>query len=149
MTFGLGGYTYGSVSGAESIQLRLGRGLEHFLGDVASSNQTLHDLNGNVPELLVLLLQQKDNTGGLGVEGARDVENGILHNALNDIVGDGALGLEAIVGTARLDQLQESGSSRVLEFGLSGAHCEGFKRNWEMGNEKWSEVMEDDTKQKE
>ena len=122
-----GGETHGSIGSAESLQLGLGGSLEHFLGDVASGDQTLHDINGNIPHLLVLLLQQEDNTGGLGVEGAGDVENRVLNNALNDVVRDGTLGLEAVVGAARLGQLQKRGSSRVLEFGLNGAHCEGVE----------------------
>lgn len=95
---------------------------------MASGNQTLQGINGNIPHLLVLLLEQEDNAGGLGIEGAGNVEDGVLNNAVDDIVRDGALALEVVVGTASLDQLKKSGGSRVLEFGLSGAHCEGVER---------------------
>jgi hypothetical protein len=95
---------------------------------VASGDQTLQGINGDIPHLLVLLLEQEDNTGGLGVEGAGNVEDGVLNNAVDDIVRDGALALEVVVGAARLDQVQKIGGSRVLEFGLSGAHCEGVER---------------------
>jgi hypothetical protein len=68
----------------------------------------------------MLLLQQENDTGGLSVERAGDVENGVLDNALNGIIGDRALGLKTVEGTAGLDQLKESGGGGVLE-----AHCEG------------------------
>lgn len=90
---------------------------------MASGNQTLHGSDGDVPDLLVLLLQQQDDAGGLSVEGAGHVQDGISDDALDGIVGDGALGLEAVVGAAGLDQLQEGGGGRVFELRLSGTHC--------------------------
>ena len=118
-------WTYSSIGSAERLELGLGVVLEHLLGDGAGGNETLHGLDGDVPDLLVLLLQQENNTGGLGVERARDVEDGGLNNGLDSIVGDGALSLETIVGTAGLNQLEESVGGGVLEFDLSGAHCDG------------------------
>lgn len=93
---------------------------------MSSGNQTLHSANGNVPDLLVLLLQEEDNARGLGVEGAGNVEDGVLNNALNGIIGDRALGLQVVVSPAGLDQLQKGGGGRVLKFDSSGAHCGGF-----------------------
>lgn len=122
------GWTYSSVGSAESLELRLGVVLERLLGDGTGGNEALHGLDGDVPDLLVLLLQQENDTGGLGVERAGDVEDGGLDNGLDGIVGDGALGLETIVGTAGLDQLEESVGGCVLEFNLSGAHCDGVDR---------------------
>jgi hypothetical protein len=113
---------YSSIARAESVQLRLGVVLKHLLGNLAGSHEALHDVNGNVPELLVLLLEQEDHTGGLSVEGAGDVQDGILNDALNGLVGNRALGLEAVVCAPGLDQLQQSGGGGVLEFGLSRAH---------------------------
>ena len=122
----IAGYTYSSISGTESIQLGLGVVLEHLLGHMSSGNQTLHSANGNVPDLLVLLLQEEDNARGLGVEGAGNVEDGVLNNALNGIIGDRTLGLQVVVSPAGLDQLQKGGGGRVLKFDSSGAHCGGF-----------------------
>ena len=115
--------TYSSVGSAESVQLRLGRALELIFGDDTGGNETLHGVDGNVPHLLVLFLQEEDNTRGLSVERAGHMENRVANNLLNGIVGDGALRLEAVVGAAGLDQLQQAGGGRVLEFRLSGAHC--------------------------
>ena len=118
--------TYSTISGAEGIQLGLSVVLKHLLGHMSSSNQTLHCTDSNVPYLLVLLLKKQDNSGSLGVERARDVEHGVLNDALNGIIGYGALGLQTVVRPTSLDDLQESGRRRVLEFNSSGAHCGGF-----------------------
>lgn len=90
---------------------------------MASDDEGLQSVESDVPHLLVLLLQQEDDTGGLSVERAGHVENGVPNNALDGIIGDRALGLKAVVGAARLNQLQKRGSGLVLEFRLSGAHC--------------------------
>lgn len=84
---------------------------------MASSDEALHNLNSDVPDLLVLLLQQENDTGRLGVERAGNVKDRVLNNALDGIVRDRALGLQAVEGTTALNEVQQSGSSRVLEFG--------------------------------
>jgi hypothetical protein len=93
---------------------------------MSSGDQALHSADGNVPDFLVLFLKEEDNTRGLGVERAGDVEDGVLNDALNGIIGDRALRLQAIVSPAGLDQLQKGGGGRVLKFDSSGAHCDGF-----------------------
>ena len=90
---------------------------------MASDNEGLQGVESNVPHLLVLFLQQKNDTGGLSVERAGHVENRVTDDALDGIIGDRALGLKAVVSAAGLDQLQKRGSGLVLEFRLSGAHC--------------------------
>jgi hypothetical protein len=54
--------TYGSVAGLEAVETLLGR------GPLLSRNNCLKDLLGHLPELVMLLLDEQDNAGGLGVE---------------------------------------------------------------------------------
>jgi len=82
------------------------------LGDV-----DLEDGGDNVPELVVLVLQQHHEASGLGVEGARDLLDGEVQDLLNLLVVDGAGLVEAVDGTTVLD--------RVLEGGLVVGHVEG------------------------
>jgi hypothetical protein len=70
----------------------------------------------------VFFLQEKNDTGSLGVERAGDMEDRILDYCLNGIVGDRALGLQIIVCAAGLGQLKESCGGGVLEIDLDGTH---------------------------
>lgn len=109
----------------ESLQLGLGAFFEHIFRETACGNQVLHNVDRDIPQLLMLFLQQNNNTGSLSIEGARDVEQGILNNALDGIVGNGALGFEAVESTTSLNHLQKGGGGRILEFNSSGSHCGG------------------------
>lgn len=111
--------TYGSVSGLESVELGESAALKLLFGDMAGGDKALHNLDGDVPNLLVLLLQKENNTGSLSVEGAGNVENRVLNDALDSIIRDRALCLKAVVSTTALDQVQQSGSSGVFESGHS------------------------------
>lgn len=51
----------------------------------------------------MLLVQQDDGTGGLRVEGAGDVEDGIFDDFLDPGVGDWGGGFEGVVGAAVFD----------------------------------------------
>lgn len=96
---------------------------------MASSDQAFDSLDSNIPHLLMLFLQQQNDSGSLGVERAGDMKNGVLYNTLDGVVGDRTFALETIVSTAVLNQLQKRGGSSVLEFDSSGAHCESVVRN--------------------
>lgn len=116
---------YSPVSSTESLDLRLGRRLKSLLGDSTDGNESLQSGKGDVPDLLVLFLQQEDDTRGLGVERAGHVQDSRLDDVLDGVVGDRALVLEGIDSATGLDRLQESGRGGVLEFNLSRAHCDG------------------------
>lgn len=78
----------------------------------------------------MFFLQQEDHAGGLGVEGTGDMEHCVLNYGMNGIVGNRALSLEAVVGTASLDQVQEGCGGWVVEGGWNGAH---FVYQWWLG----------------
>lgn len=71
-------------------------------------------LGGDVPHLAVLVAEQDDGARGLGVEGRRHVQDGVLDNLPDTRVWDRALGREAVVGAAVLDGGEE---------GFRGGHC--------------------------
>ena len=91
----------GAVAGLEARELLVGGG-PLLLGD-----DRLEDLAGNVPELLVLSLEEHDDAGALRVERGRDVEHNLLHDLLNACIGHGALVREGVVRAALLDRLEE------------------------------------------
>lgn len=106
----LKGTTYGSVPGLEAANLLL-CGTELLRG-----NHGLQDLEDEVPEGVVLLVEEKDNAGALRVERGGDVEDDFLSDVLNLLVGDGGLLVQGIVGAALLDGVEER---------LGGSHCCG------------------------
>lgn len=106
------GETYSSVSGLEAVQLLCGA-LELLSGD-----DGLEDILGDVPELLVLLLEENDGAGALAVEAGGAVEDSLADDLLDLLVRDGGLGLEAVVGAAGLDGGEE----------FSGTHFGGGLR---------------------
>ena len=91
----------GAVTGLEARELLL------CGGPLLLRDDGLEDLAGNVPELLVLGLEEHDDARALRVERGRDVEHDLLHDLLNARVGHGALVREGIVGAALLDRLEE------------------------------------------
>lgn len=71
--WGLG--TYSSCGSLESLDLRESLVLPYFLGDSTRRNETTECLDGQIPELIVFLVEQHYKTGGLGVEGRRNVQD--------------------------------------------------------------------------
>ena len=67
----------------------------------------LVDLHDGVPELLVLLLEHDDEAGGLRVEGAGDVLDGVGDELLDAAVRDGGFVGQLVVGAAGLDGLEQ------------------------------------------
>lgn len=60
--------TYSAVGSLETLQLGESLLLEDLLGDGAGSDETLESLNGEIPQVIVLLAEQDNQASGLGVE---------------------------------------------------------------------------------
>lgn len=67
------------------------------------------DLFDEIPELLVFGVQEDDEAGGLGVEGAGDVEDGFCDELLDAGVGDGDFLCERVEGATGFDGAEEGG----------------------------------------
>lgn len=67
----------------------------------------LVDLRDHVPKLGVLLVQDDDDSGGLGVEGAGDMLDSLRDELLNAGVRNGGLILKSVVGPSMLDSFEE------------------------------------------
>lgn len=104
--------TYGTGGALEHVHL-VGGGLEGIGGD-----DGLEDLGGNVPELLVVGAEEDDDAVGLGVEGGRGVEDGLLHDLGDALLADGQVLGQGVVGAAVLDEVED----RV---GADGRHVGG------------------------
>lgn len=76
----------------------------------------LQDIADNVPELVVLVLEQEHEAGGLGVEGGGDVLDELGEDLLDAGVGDGRGLVEGVDAAAVGDGLEEVGG---------GSHCGG------------------------
>lgn len=100
--------TYGSVAGAEASDA-----VASVLPGVLGHNG-LQDVAHDVPELVVLVLQQEHETGRLGVEGRRDVLDELGDDLLNAVVRDGRGLVEGVDAAAVGDSLEEVGG---------GGHC--------------------------
>ena len=74
----------------------------------------LVDLHDGIPELLVLFLEHDDGAGGLGVEGAGGVFDGVGDELLDAGVGDGGFVGQLVDGA--------TGFGRVEE-GFGVCHC--------------------------
>ena len=64
-------------------------------------------LDGDIPHLFMLFIQQDHGAGGLGVEGARAMEDGMFDDLLDACVRDGRGGVEGVVSAAVLDGVKE------------------------------------------
>lgn len=104
------GQTYGSVASAEASNAAAGV-LPLGLGD-----DGLQDITDNVPELVVLILEQEHEAGGLGVEGGGDVLDDLGEDLLDAGVGNGRSLVEGVDAAAVGDGLEEVGG---------GSHCGG------------------------
>lgn len=109
--------THSAVRSLETIDLLL-RAIELVLG-----SQGLENLNDVVPELLMVLVKQDDEAGGLGVERRRNMEEGLLNELADLGVGNGSLLVELVVCAALLDGLED----RLCELGSSHVGCGGCK----------------------
>jgi len=81
--------------------------LPHLLRDCARLDQPAKGLDDDVPQPVVLLVQQDDEPRRLRVERAGDVQDGAVDELLDLGVGHGALLGELVVGAAGLGQLDE------------------------------------------
>lgn len=115
----LGRWTY-SASGALEESHLLGGGLK-----VLGRDDSLEDLGGDVPELLVLGAKEDDDAVGLGVEAAGHVEHGLFDDLLDALGADREVLAQDVVAAASLDEVEDriggDGSGLLL-----GAHfCGG------------------------
>lgn len=112
--------TYGSVRGLEAVELGLRARLELILGD-----HGLEHLGGNVPELLVVLVQEDDDARRLRVERRGRVEDDLVDNLNNLLVRLGSLLVELVDGAALLDGIEEAlgGSHGRRCGGKGGVGC--------------------------
>ena len=76
----------------------------------------LQDIADNVPELVVLVLEQENEAGRLGVERGRNVLDDLGDDLLNAGVGDGRVLVEGVDAAAVGNGLEEAGG---------GSHCGG------------------------
>ena len=95
------GKTYSSVSRAETRNAASG-GLPLVLGD-----NGFEGIADDVPELVVLVFEQEDETGGLGVEGGGDVFDELGDDFLDAVVGDGGGFGEGVDAAAVGDGVEE------------------------------------------
>lgn len=111
--------TYCAVCRLETLQLRQGLVLPQLLRNGARLDQVPQRGDGNVPQLVVLLVQQHDQPRRLRVEGAGHVLDGIGHELLDLRVRHGAVLAQLVVGAAGLGQLDQ---------GVGGRHGDGGGR---------------------
>lgn len=86
--------TYSSVTGAEASDAVAGR-LPLVLG-----HDGFEDIAHDVPELVVLVLQEEDQACGLGVEGGGDVLDEVGDDLLDAGVGDRGVLVEGVDAAA-------------------------------------------------
>jgi hypothetical protein len=95
------GLTYGSVTGAETGDAVAG-GFPLVLRD-----DGFEGVADNVPELVVLVFQQEDETGGLRVEGGGDVFDELGDDLFDAVVGDRGGFVEGVDAAAVGDGVEE------------------------------------------
>lgn len=95
--------THGSIRSLEHAQLGLSR------RKVCRRNNTLEDLLRDIPQLLMIIVQEQDISRSLGVEGRGNVENSLGDDLLDLCVGDGRLLLEDVVRATDLHGFDEGG----------------------------------------
>ena len=104
--------SYRAVPAPEAIQL-LARLLELLFRHLR-----LQALLGDVPQFLVLFLQQHDGARGLRVEGAGDVQDCFAHDFDDAVVADGRAVTQGVNAAPRLDGREEFGGGN--HFGGGG-----------------------------
>lgn len=96
----------------------------------------LEDVTDDVPELVVLVLQKENQTGGLRVERGGDIPDEVGDDLLNAVVGDGR-GLVESVDAAAVGQSVEEvevGGHGGLVCG-EACWCGGEGADWSVGGE--------------
>jgi hypothetical protein len=93
--------TYSAVGSAEAVDLLLGA------VELVLRGEGLEDLDDVVPELLVVLVQEDDEAGGLRVKRGGDMEKCLLNELLDFLVRDWCLLVELVVCAALLDGLDD------------------------------------------
>ena len=90
-------------------------------------DDSFQDIADNVPELVVLVLEQEHEAGGLGVERRGDVLDELGEDLLDAGVGDGRGLVEGVDAAAVGDGLEEvgGGSHGVLLGCCGGGECAG------------------------
>ena len=83
--------TYRSVRSPKTRNLGL------RLRELIRRHDFLQHITCNIPELLVLVLEQQDDACGLRVEGGGGVQDGLVDDVLDAGVGDGGGGGEGVV----------------------------------------------------
>lgn len=96
------------MTSLEAIELLLG------LRELLLGYLRLQALLGDLPELLVFLVEQNNDTSGLRVETAGNVKDVVLGNLLDTSVRDGDLVGQLVDGSAVLASLEEV---------HGGSHC--------------------------
>lgn len=96
------------MTSLESIKLLLS------LRELLLRNLRLQDLLDKLPELLVLVVEQDNNTSRLRVETAGNVKDVVSSNLLNTSIRDGDLVGDLVDGSAVLASLEEV---------HGGSHC--------------------------
>lgn len=71
-------------------------------------NDSLEDLGGNIPQLLVVGAEQDDDAVGLGVEGGGDMVEQVLDDLLNAGGRDGQVLGEGVVAASQLGEVDKS-----------------------------------------
>ena len=103
----------GAVGVAEAVEALLRVAVELF-----GWGHGPDDFDDGVPELVVLVLEEEDDAGGVGAERGRGFIKGCLEDLLDAGVWDGGFGCKGVVCSAGLDGLNEGSGA----FGL-GRHC--------------------------
>jgi len=95
-------FAYCPIGSSESIESPFGV-LEFIVWE-----HDFVDFHDGVPELLMVLLQDDDRAGCLGVEGAGDMLDGVVDELFDTGVGNGGLVGELVVCTTLLYKIGES-----------------------------------------
>lgn len=98
--------TYSSITSSEAVHL-LGSSLK-----LIRWHNTLQNLLGDIPKLLMFSLEQQNDSGALRIERGRNVQNWLLDNLLDLAIGDGGFVAESVDGTTGLEEIDELGGWR-------------------------------------
>jgi len=93
--------TYRAITSLETIESLLGGAV------LLRGYDALQDALCNIPELVMLLLDQEDDACTLAVEGGGNMEESLGDNILDLLVGDGGFFLELVVSTSCFDGIEK------------------------------------------
>lgn len=94
--------TYSAVRSLESIELRLSLTIKGLLRHSSGSDETLESIYGDIPNFFMVATQSNNNTCRLSVEGAWNVQDGLVDQFYNLRVGDWGVSAQGIVGATGL-----------------------------------------------